>query len=1386
MFRIRTALAAIPLAALAFVGPTQASHTAAPTSVTIAGSLQSELGCPGDWDPGCAQTHLDPGADDGVWKGTFALPAGDFEYKAALNDSWDENYGLHAAANGDNIPLSLGSPQPVRFYYDPQSHWVADSATSTIVTAAGSFQSELGCPGDWDPGCLRSWLEDPDGDGTYTFDAALPAGSYEAKAALNEAWDVNYGAGGAQNGDNIQFTVAAGQTTHFSFDPASHVLTITTSGGETGSDDNVEWDGLRHDSRSTLYRAPGGAVPAGTPTLIRFRTFHDDVTGVKLRLYDVNANAQRLVSMTRAASGVSCFQPGLESRTCDYWQAKLDNAAPDDYWYRFVVTDGSKTVYYADDTPALDGGLGAPSDDLRDWSWALTVYDPGFTTPDWAKSAVIYQIFPDRFRDGVPGNDPVPGAGARLKTGFALSKDPRYGYPGGDQPTWDQIVQLPWTAKPEGYCQSYATPDDTCMPRFPAPAGREGPRGRDYFGGDLVGITQKLDYLQSLGVTALYLNPIFDAASDHGYDTQDYRKIDPYFGTEDQFRQLVAAAKARGMRVILDGVFNHASSDSPWFDRYHHYATTGACESTSSPFRSWFTFTSSTTPCGAADYASWFGFDSLPVLDKANPAVQHEFVDGPDSIAATWLKRGASGWRLDVMGDASFPDGYWQTFRRTVKATDPDALIVGELWQKDTTQLRLLRGDQADTTMNYRLRDAVLGLLAPGPFDAKGFADSGHELTPSQFAARIASIQEDLAPQAAYTAMDLLDSHDTARLLWTLTPGAATPAAREQDAANVAEGKRRLELASLVQFTMPGAPTIYYGDEVGVTGADDPDNRRTYPWADEGGHPDTALLDHYRQLSALRHATPALAGGDLRILLADDADGVVAYGRKTAGEAAVVVLNRSGSERTVDVPVAGYLPDGFSLERRYGGGGSVTVSGGTLHVTVGALGGAVLAGDGDLAPPAAPAGLTATAGNGSASLAWNAVDGAASYAVYRSPVSGGGYVKVGETGGTSFSDTGAANAQRVYYVVRALDAAGNESGDSNEATVVPHVAIGWANLQWPPTLTHTISVVDRTDAIYGQVWIDGVTGEPGPAPSLTAQLGFGPAGSSPDGNDAWTWEDASFNTDVGSNDEYVGTLLPEQVGSFDYAYRYSTDGGGDWVYADLDGIANGYDPAQAGKLTVVASGDTTAPATPEGLHVVSASPAGIELAWDPVTGDPSLYGYELLRDDGDGAFAQVARVTGASATDTDVAQGSTYRYAVRSLDTSFNRSPASAPVQAAAELREVTVTFTVTVPSTTDATGKDVHIAGTLDRLDPPGPQWDAAATPMTRLDATHWQIALKGEEGTQLEYKYALGSFDFVEKDASCGEIANRTLTLAYGSNGTQAVADTVPNWRNVAPCGN
>ena len=264
------ALLALPLVLL--VRPASAVAATQPVSVTVAGNFQGELGCHGDWDAGCSATQLTYDPADDVWQRTWILPAGQWEYKVTLNGSWDENYGASATLNGPNISLNLDAVTTVTFYYDHTTHWITDSRNSVIATAPGNFQSELGCTGDWDPSCLRSWLEDPDGNGIYQFSTdAIPAGAYEAKVAINESWDESYGSGGVPGGANISFTVPANATVTFSYDPVSHVLSVTSATGTTTSITSDAPDpsaaGQPVTVRYSVTPSSGTGTPTGTVTV---------------------------------------------------------------------------------------------------------------------------------------------------------------------------------------------------------------------------------------------------------------------------------------------------------------------------------------------------------------------------------------------------------------------------------------------------------------------------------------------------------------------------------------------------------------------------------------------------------------------------------------------------------------------------------------------------------------------------------------------------------------------------------------------------------------------------------------------------------------------------------------------------------------------------------------------------------------------------------------------------------------------------------------------------------------------------------------------------------------------------------------------------------------
>lgn len=580
---------------------------------------------------------------------------------------------------------------------------------------------------------------------------------------------------------------------------------------------------LYHHSRDLQYRDPQGAVPC--KTAVRLSVDCDLPARTRLGVMVSHANGSYLVPMERTGGRATAVI--------------VTESMPQRMQYCFRVQDGDSILFYG-----AEGGVGTFGEMPR--FYGLTVYDAGFTTPEWFRSSVVYQIYPDRFACSDPAAfcDRIE---AYRKTGRAAEK-------------------MEWGAmplyRPHGGNHEYA-PDD-------------------YFGGDLAGIREKLPYLKDLGITALYLNPIFSAHSNHRYNTADYFCIDPILGTEEDFDRLAEEAKALGIRIILDGVFSHTGDDSIYFDRYGRYGT-GACSQPDSPYRSWYRFSEYPNR-----YECWWGFDTLPNVEELDPSYT-EFVQGENGVLRHWLRHGASGWRLDVADE--LPDRFIRGIRQSIKSLDPDAVLIGEVWDNCATKIGpegrrgYVNGDLLDSAMNYPFRDATLAYLR-GHIDAFGYAGW------------LQTIREDY-PKPFYDAcLNLLGSHDTGRLL-TMLCGCPDPKSlsREQqadyvpDADALSRAKRLLLLATAIQMSLPGVPCIYYGDEVGLQGMRDPFNRGTFPWGSE----DAELHNGIRSLIRFRNQTEALQNGRLRMgAIGQDLFAVLRYSKT---ETVVLLTNRSDRER---------------------------------------------------------------------------------------------------------------------------------------------------------------------------------------------------------------------------------------------------------------------------------------------------------------------------------------------------------------------------------------------------------------------------------------------------------------------------------------------------------
>ncbi len=509
----------------------------------------------------------------------------------------------------------------------------------------------------------------------------------------------------------------------------------------------------------------------------------------------------------------------------EWWKVDFtaEDAALYRYHFEYDTSWGTSRIYH------VGNGLAAIKGEGEDWQ--LTVYDKNFHTPEWLKGGIIYQIFPDR---------------------FAFSDTEKQNVPSDRVLRTDRDGDPYWIPTVEGKVLN-----------------------NDYFGGDLKGIEQKLGYLKSLGVTCIYLNPIFEAQSNHRYDTADYEKIDPMLGTEKDFKSLCESAKKLGIRIMLDGVFSHTGDDSRYFNRYSRYDNVGAYQSEGSPYYSWYKFNS-----WPDDYESWWGIKILPEVNEDNPDFI-EYITGKNGIARKWLRLGASGWRLDVADE--LPDEFLDEFRKAVKAEKADGLVLGEVWEDASNKSsygklrRYLLGEQLDSVMNYPFAGAVIDFIR----------GANAEL----FASRVMSIVENYPKEVLDVLMNHLSTHDTMRAITALAGESCAYRDRKWQSTHSLDekeyhyGMKLLMAASAMQFALPGVPTIYYGDEAGMQGYKDPFNRRCYPWGMENGE----LVEWYKKLGKIRNENRVFKDGRFEILSA--VAGCVAFSRKNDDEAILVISN---------------------------------------------------------------------------------------------------------------------------------------------------------------------------------------------------------------------------------------------------------------------------------------------------------------------------------------------------------------------------------------------------------------------------------------------------------------------------------------------------------------
>ena len=589
------------------------------------------------------------------------------------------------------------------------------------------------------------------------------------------------------------------------------------------------------DSKQALYKTPFGCLNPGQVCQLHIHIpAQVEATRVTCILnYDGGSNAQN-ISLT------------LENRKGAYeiFGGSFSISHPGLYFYYFLIDtpDGSFRLFKQGDDTNMEAG------DL----WQLSCVPADFHTPDWAKGATYYQIFPDRFHKS--GECDLTG---KLE-------------PYTVHASWNEEVD--WKPTPDGKVLN-----------------------NDFFGGNFRGITEKLDYIASLGTTIIYLNPISKSFSSHRYDTGDYKTPDPMLGTEADFAALCREAHKRGIRVILDGVYAHTGSNSLYFNREGAFDSCGAYNSQQSPYAGWFRFYH-WPDC----YNSWWNFDTLPTVNKMDPSFLDYIITGEDSVVAHWMKLGADGFRLDVADE--LPDEFIQLLRKRIKQINPDALLLGEVWEDASNKCAYgkrrtyFTAGELDCVMNYPFRTAIIEYVR-GHDTGKGLKDT------------VMSIVENYPPEVVQCNMNLLGTHDTPRILTALVDdfdGSREEKAKRHLSRNQFDvAFDRLLTASLLQYTLPGSPSLYYGDEACMEGYRDPFNRRPYPW----GREDPEFLNHFKRLGRLRREHEAFRLGDIHFFKAEDKH--IGFTRSYGGKTFRVYCNRSGD--AWEIP-SGHTVLGYNLQ----------------------------------------------------------------------------------------------------------------------------------------------------------------------------------------------------------------------------------------------------------------------------------------------------------------------------------------------------------------------------------------------------------------------------------------------------------------------------------------